>query len=605
MKAKKIMALLLASTMAFSLAACGGSSSGTSGSAAAEEDASDDEEDEDDAEDEDSADAEASEDEESYDELLADVIPEETVTLDVFDQLANYSGEQIGWFAQVMLEKFNVKLNIIQDADGVYETRMESGNLGDLVIWGNDSDEYLQAIDKGLLYDWNEDDLLDEYGPYIKEHMPAALEKNTTISGGTTYGIGFDVAVDATARQEMMYEWDLRWDLYKELGYPEIKNLDDLVEVLGKMKEICPTDDNGNPTYGVSLFSDWDGNMVMFVKSTASAYYGYDEFGFGLYDPTEQVYYDALEEDGPYLEMLKFYNTLYQKGLLDPDSQTQGYDGMVEDYQNGSAFLNVFNFLGSAMYNSEKHLEQGKAMYPCPPTEATPICYGQNIYGGNRPWTIGAKTEYPELCMAILNWLCTPEGRMTVEYGPKDVCWYYDENGKTCFTALGKSAKLDGKTEMTDGYSGTFEDGNFKMNNTTWGIDAENLDSNGDVFNYKKWDSYSSEAGSEIEADWREHYGTTTLDSLFDDWNYNLSPGTMYSATPMSDELTMVWNQVADCIKTYSWKAIYAKSDSEFDSIVAEMIKKADSYGYDQCVEFQQNEAKLRAAAEDAALSEQ
>ena len=23
----------------------------------------------------------------------------------------------------------------------------------------------------------------------------------------------------------------------------------------------------------------------MFVKSTATAYYGYDEFGFGLYDP--------------------------------------------------------------------------------------------------------------------------------------------------------------------------------------------------------------------------------------------------------------------------------------------------------------------------------
>ena len=42
-----------------------------------------------------------------------DVIPDETVTLNVFDQLANYSGEQIGWFGQVMLEKFNVKLNII------------------------------------------------------------------------------------------------------------------------------------------------------------------------------------------------------------------------------------------------------------------------------------------------------------------------------------------------------------------------------------------------------------------------------------------------------------------------------------------------------------
>ena len=277
MKAKKIMALLLASTMALSLAACGGSSSSTSEDTSAEDTADDEAEDE--ADETDEADADSDED---YDELLADIIPEETVTLDVFDQLANYSGEQIGWFAQVMLEKFNVKLNIIQDADGVYETRMESGNLGDIVIWGNDSDEYLQAVEKGLLYDWNEDDLLDEYGPYIKENMSAALQKNSDLSGGTTYGFGHNVAVSASDREAMMYEWDIRWDLYKELGYPEINDLDDLVNVLEQMKEICPTDDNGNPTYGVSLFSDWDGNMVMYVKSLASAYYGYDEFGFGL-----------------------------------------------------------------------------------------------------------------------------------------------------------------------------------------------------------------------------------------------------------------------------------------------------------------------------------
>lgn len=64
------------------------------------------------------------------------------------------------------------------------------------------------------------------------------------------------------------------------------------------------------------------------------------------------------------------------------------------------------------------------------PEEATPINYGQNIYGGDYVWSIGSNTEYPELCMAIINWLATPEGRMTQLYGPKDVCWYYDENGK-------------------------------------------------------------------------------------------------------------------------------------------------------------------------------
>ncbi len=589
MKAKKIVALLLTAAMTLSMVACGGSAETTAPAedTAKEEAAADTTTDAADA-------AEESED------LLADIIPEETVTLDVFDQLANYSGEQIGWFGQVMLEKFNVKLNIIPDEDGVYETRMESGNLGDLVIWGNDGDEYLQAVEKGMLYDWNEDDLLSEYGPYIKENMPYALEKNAQISGGTTYGFGFDVAIDSSARQDGMYTWDLRWDLYKELGYPEIKNLDDMVTVLGQMKEICPTDDNGNTTYGVSLFNDWDGDMVMFVKSTASAYYGYDEFGFGLYDPETQTYYPCLQEDGPYLTALKFYNNLYQKGLLDPDSQTQKYDGMVEDYQNGTAFLNVFNFLGSAMYNSEAHAAEGKAMYPCIPAEARPIAYGQNVYGGNRPWTIGAKTEYPELCMAIYNWLATPEGRMVAEYGPKDVCWYYDENGKTQFTDLGRAAKLDGKTEMAEGYSGTFEDGNFKMNNTTWGIDSPNPETNGETYNYKKWESFTAEAGSDIEADWRSHTGCATPDEYFGTFNYLLAPGTMYSAGVRSDELQVIWNQVATCIKDNSWRAIYAETDAEFDTIVAEMIAQADEYGYAQCVEFQENEAKLRAAAEDA-----
>jgi len=609
MKAKKIVALCMAAAMTLSLAACG--STPTDGGAESSDNQSDPVSQE---SSEQSAPAEQSSEESAPAEQdgeagsdvdLSDIIPTETVTLDVYDQLANYSGEQIGWFGQIMLEKFNVKLNIIPESEGTFQTRMESGNLGDLVIWGNDSDQYLQAIEKGMLYDWNEDDLLDEYGPYIKEHFAAALDKNQQISGGTLYGYGFDVALNAQERQEMMYEWDLRWDLYKQLGYPEINNLDDMVDVLAQMKEICPEDDNGKTTYGVSLFNDWDGDMVMFVKSTASAYYGYDEFGFGLYNPTDKTYHPCLEENGPYLTCLKFYNTLFQKGLLDPDSQTQKYDGMMEDYQNGTAFLNVFNFLGSALYNSEAHAAEGKMMAPCPPKEATPICYGQNIYGGNRPWTIGAKTEYPELCMAILNWLSTPEGRMTAEYGPKDVCWYYDENGKTQFTDLGRTAKLDGKTQMTDGYSGTFEDGNFKMNNTTWGIDAANLDSNGDTFNYKKWECNAAEASSEIEADWRSHNGTTTFDSLFDNWNYRLSPGTMYSATPRSEELDLIWQQVATCIKNGSWEAIYAKDDATFDSIVADMIAQANEYGYEQCVEFQENEAKLRAAAEDAAMNAQ
>ena len=284
MKMKKLLALIMTGAMTLSLAACGSSPAPTGAveENAASEDKAEEKESSQTTDTAGSAAADAGETSESsgLEGDLSDIIPEQTVTLDVYDQLANYSGEQTGWFGKIMLDKFNVKLNIIPENDGVYDTRMESGNLGDLVIWGNDGDDYQHAIDKGMLFDWEEDDLLNEYGPYIAANMKAALEKNRGISSdGKLYGYGFDVTRSAEDPGSFMYTWDLRYDLYEQIGSPEIKDFDGVVAALEKMKEICPTDDNGNPTYGVSLFNDWDGDMVMYVKSTATAYYGFDEFG--------------------------------------------------------------------------------------------------------------------------------------------------------------------------------------------------------------------------------------------------------------------------------------------------------------------------------------
>ncbi|HHT88031.1 MAG TPA: hypothetical protein GX002_03355 [Clostridiales bacterium] len=55
-------------------------------------------------------------------------------------------------------------------------------------------------------------------------------------------------------------------------------------------------------------------------------------------------------------------------------------------------------------------------------------------------------------------------------------------------------------------------------------------------------------------------------------------------------------------IKDYYWKAIYAETDEEYDSIVSEMIIKAKEYGYDKCSEYCMNEAALRKEAEDIVL---
>jgi multiple sugar transport system substrate-binding protein/putative aldouronate transport system substrate-binding protein len=518
------------------------------------------------------------------------------VTLTVFSQLANYSGVQSGWIADILLEKFNVILNIVPDLNGTLQTRMESGDLGDIVVFGDNGTQYQNAIDAGLLYDWNEDDLLEEYGPYIKENMSHALEYNASYSGGTTYGFGHSVATSSENLQNFFYTWDIRWDLYKEIGYPEVNELEDLIDVFKQMKEVCPTDENGNPTYAASLWPDWDGDMVMYVKSTATAYYGYDELGIGLYDPSTGNYYDCLAEDGPYLRALRFYNQLYQNGLLDPDSMTATYDTMSEKVQSGGVFFSIFDYAGSLIYNTEEHVAQGKRMCSLTPTNATPIVYGMDVLGGNRLWCIGAKTEYPELCMEVINWLATPEGYMTMLYGPQGVCWDYDEDGYTYFTEFGKTCQLDKDgTSMADvGYSGTFHDGELQINNITWANDAVNPDSNGETFNWKNWKSNLTEAESDIEQDWRDFTGCDSVQEYMASGNYNVSPASTFVGSTKDEEFQTKWTQTTNCITTNSWNAIYANSDEEFDQIVDKMITEANSYYYQECLEWSQNEAARR-----------
>lgn len=531
----------------------------------------------------------------------------EVIKLNVYSQLANFSGKQIGWSADILKKKFNVELNIIPEGDSVFETRMTSGNLGDIVVWGADNDKYPLAVKNNLLFGWEDDNVLDEYGPYIKKNMPDALKKNKeltkTITNGASdklYGFGANVALNSKDHESFFYTWDTRWDLYKKLGYPKVKNLQDYHKMLKNMQKLCPSDDSGNKVYAVSLWPDWDDAMVMYVKAMATAYYGYDELALGLYDPTNGKYHDALEENGPYLEMLKWFNDLYQDGLIDPDSMTQTYDEMIAKVQNGGTLFSIFNYSGSLGYNTKEHTSAGKLMYCMKPEDASPIVYGMNTQGGDRVWSIGAKTEYPEKCMEIINYLSTPEGRMTMEYGPKGYTWDYDDQKHAYLTDVGMKCQNDKNTTMGGGYKGSYHDGELQINNITWSLDASNPDSDGETYNKESWASYNATPSSDIEKDWRDKTGCTTINEYMEKGKYTVAPGTSFSKETQDTTLKTTWNQVTTEIKNSSWKAIYAKSDKKFDSIVAGMKKSAKKYGYDKCVEWSRNQASRRKALEDA-----
>lgn len=537
---------------------------------------------------------------------------DETINLTVFSQLANWSGAQTGWSAALLKDKFNIELTIIPDTNGAYQTRMESKNLGDIVVWGNNTDDYSAAVDQGLLFDWDEEDLVNTYGPYITENLSAGLDANRALNAdGKLYGIAGDITNKPGQHSTFIYDWGIRWDLYEQLGHPEVKNMDDLADVLEQMKGICPTGDDGNPAYAFSIWPDWDGEAVMYVKSFASAYFGTDgdKFGMGQYDAADGKFYPNLEGGSPYLQSLAFFNDLYRRGLIDPDSMTQTYDQMMPKMQNGNCFMSIFDYAGTNLYNSPTHVndtENPKFMAPLVPEEAQPIVYGLSEGGGTRIWSIGNNTLYPEKCMQLINWLHTPEGAMTIWYGIKGLMWDYDANGGVVLTELGEQCRTDKNTDLTgvewtspdtgETYTldGSFNDGMIQINNITWSLGAVNPETNGECFHPDTWASLAGEPKNEVDADWREFTGAVNAQTYMNTTNFKVNPTVSdYSAPEREPELQLKWDQCANAIKQYSWQAMYAKDDAEFDSIVAKMQSECDAYGYADCVAWCNEQAAV------------
>lgn len=530
---------------------------------------------------------------------------DEPIQLTVYCKLANYSGKQNGWFAKILRDRFNVELTIVPETDGAFDTRIEAGDLGDIIIFSTSSiDDYYRAVSGGYLFDWNEDELLQTEGPYIYENMQAALnanleltkeiyERNGIEKEPTIFGLNQNVATSASDHSGFIYTWDIRWDLYKELGYPQITDLDDYYDLLVSMKEICPTDESGNPTYAFSMWPDWDGHMMMYAKCLVTTYWGYEgDFGVGLFDTQTGNYYKPIDEESHYFDALRYLNKLYRAELIDPNSMTQTMTEAGEKMLNGGCFASIFSYAGSSVYNTKEHQAENKMMPTLAPEEAVPLAYGMSLEGSGATYAIGVNTRYPELCMEIINWLATPEGFMTYTYGPEaeyneetgeydpEGCWYI-KDGHSYFTELGASAYASRKkTEMPQSWGGgTYQDGVLEMTAATWNLNSTNPLTDGETYNATYWVSRLDDEFSDIEADWREKTGARTANEYMNQCNYVVNHSTAnYAYAELPDELKVIISQLDDCVTNYSWKAVYASSEEECEKILSEMVEKYNSY---------------------------
>lgn len=542
--------------------------------------------------------------------------PEE-ITIDVYDTQANYMGEQTGWFAKVVKDKFNMKLNIISANVGgssLFETRSANGYLGDLVLTG---------VSGGTLADLVEADLVMDMSDYIgdcenlQKRMTAIESTSSLAEEEGIWAVPCEISTLPPTEPSEVTEptgaCTVRFDIYEEIGMPEIKDLEDLLTVMKQMQDAAGTSDSGKKVYAFSCFADWDGG-IMQNATVFPGLFGWDFQGTAMFNiaDLDSPIVKVIDDDSFYIRSLRFLYQANQMGLVDPESTTQNFDTLHSKISDGAVLYGWWPWLGTGAYNSSEHTAEGKGFASIVIDGMKICCYGNYAYGNNNnAIMVGSKAQDPQRMVDFIDWLYSPEGicmsssDVGGNCGPEGLTWEKDANGKAVLTEFGIRAFIDREEnlEMPEEYGGgTWRDGVSQLNYQAVGVSEINEET-GMSFAYAKWPDYIELTQTKLSKAWEEWTGYTTSLEYFkaNDW-LAVRPGINYSAPAYTTEISAINEQVGQIIRNYSWQMVFAENDEHFESLLKEMQDTCIGLGFDSVYEVDVQNIKDKIAAYKEAL---
>ena len=535
----------------------------------------------------------------------------ESITIDVFDTQANFMGEQTGWFAKVVEDKFNMKLNIISSnvgGDALFQTRSANGNLGDLILTNSSGGRLADLVQADLVLDMT-DYIADCEN--LQKYMDAIENTSALANEAGIWAVPSEISslspTEASEATEPTNAFSIRFDLYEEIGMPEIETLEDLLPVMQQMVEVAGTSDSGKDVYAFSCFADWDGD-IMQNAGAFPALFGWDFQGFAMYDVSDKSYpiVSVIDDDSFYVRSLRFLYTANQMGLVDPESTTQNFDTLSSKIADGAVLYGWWPWLGTGYYNSSDHTSEGKGFASIVVNEMKCSAFGAYAVGNNgNSIMVGSKAQDPQRMVDFIDWLYSPEGiemscsQVGGSCGPEGLTWEMDENGNPVLTEFGIRAFIDqedGLQVPSEWGGGGWTDGISQLNYQAIGVSDINEET-GMCYNYTKWDDYIDRTQTKLSVDWQEWTGYKTSLEYFaaNDW-LAIRQGTNYSAPDYSTEVNAIKDQVKQIIVDYSWRMVFANSDEEFDAMLKEMQDTCIGLGYDQVYEVDVQNVKDKLA---------
>lgn len=498
---------------------------------------------------------------------------------------------------EAMAEQIGVKVNLIEADTDKYNVYMASGDGFDLIL--TPTTNFSQLIQGGVVRPL--DDMMEEYGKDITANIPdtVAFSKDNWSDGtGSLYFLPCQIGVDAQGAAPGMGPL-VRWDYYKEMGYPETNNIDEWLDMLAEMQKAHPETEDGLPVYGVSMFSDWG---TWCYKFPLACYYGYNELSgaaTGLYKPATMEYSNLLEKDGLFWASVDYYFKANQRGILDPDAFVTNFDDYTAKGSNGQ-FLTGPSAFAMGSFNSN-HFDEAVG-YEVIPTTWTNHWGGTNCTAGwiDKCFGISSKSAYPEKAMAFMNYIYSYDGCRVLYSGVEGVD-YTMEDGVPVLTKESIDLYMEKGTAWKESGLGFDRNivglGNYMVHPE----DGKTLDLFVDPSMYEN-------VLTESQKDFSVYYGVKYPDEIFQQYRekYDVTDlsgtdaFTVALVPAATDDISRIEASLTEYALSQASKIILASDQAEYEELKAETMEEFDRIGLQKVIDWYSAEwekAKEKAAA--------
>jgi len=445
-------------------------------------------------------------------------------------------------------------------------------------------------VDAGAVIDLT--DLIEEHAPNLKKLFGDQINRlrysndDPSIYVIPTYdGVG-NTAFDATGG------FGLQHRVVKELGYPEIRTVEDFENALKQYLAKHPTDENGNKNIGLSLNAD---DWYMYISVTNPAFFATGAPDDGEYfidkETYEATYHYLRPEEKEYFRWLNHMNA---EGLLDPDSFVQKYDQYKAKIASGRVLGLIdqeWSYAdGEKALKAEGKFDYTYGHYPVTLSEEfKETSFWPTGFMAGNGIAISATNPDPERTIKFLDYLASDEGQVLLNWGIEGTHYTVDESGKRTMLPEVNDRRVNDAANFQK-ETGI---GNYTLLSGRYGDGVK--DPSGNYYTLKFPEQILADY-NEAEKETLAAYGATMWKDLFpkEDEFEERAYGAAWNITiPSDNDLTVLDER----LKTITWKmipqAVLAQPE-DFDKVWDDYVKQLEDAGVQEAEELKTQLIKER-----------